>query len=111
MTGTAGTIGIQSGRVSLANADGRRVLYPPEDTQLATPRTERTTQLESMTNHEVAAYTQLCDAFARAILGEAPAGDVPLPTFADGVAVMAVMDAARRSAAAGGTAVAVDARV
>jgi predicted dehydrogenase len=111
LTGTAGTIGIQSGRVSLANADGRRVLYPPEDTQPAEPRTERTTQLESMTNHEVAAYTQLCDAFVRAIRGEAPAGDVPLPTFADGVAVMAVMDAARRSAAAGGTAVAVDAGV
>jgi predicted dehydrogenase len=108
MTGTAGTIGIQSGRVSLANADGRRVLYPTQDAEAATPRTERPTQLESMTNHEVAAYTQLCEAFARSIRGEAPAGDVPLPTFVDGVAVMAVMDAARRSAATGATAIAVE---
>ena len=105
VTGSAGTVAIQAGRVSLANADGRRVLHPTEVAEGATPRTERTTQLESMTSHEVVAYTQLCEAFGRAIRGEAPAGDVPLPTFADGVAVMQVMDAARRSAASGGAAI------
>ena len=55
-----------------------------------------------MTSHEVAGYTQLCVAFAHAIRGEAPTGEVALPTFDDGVAVMAVMDAARQSAATGG---------
>jgi predicted dehydrogenase len=106
VTGTAGTIGIQAGKVTLANADGREVLYPPPDTDAA-PRPGLTTQLESMTSHEVAGYTQLCEAFARAIRGEAPTGDVALPTFDDGVAVMAVMDAARQSAATGGSAITV----
>jgi predicted dehydrogenase len=81
-------------------------LYPPDAD--ATPQAGLTTQLESMTTHEVAGYTQLCEAFGRAIRGEAPVGDVALPTFDDGVAVMAVMDAARRSAASGGGAVTVE---
>jgi predicted dehydrogenase len=105
ITGTQGTIGIQSGRVTLTNADGGSVLHPIESGSDASPLT---TQLASMTSHEVAAYTQLCEAFARAIRGEPPSGDVALPTFDDGVAVMAVMDAARQSAAAGGGMVAVD---
>jgi predicted dehydrogenase len=58
-----------------------------------------------MTSYETPAYIQLCVAFARAIRGEEPAGDVPLPTFDDGVAAMAVLDAARRSAATDGAAV------
>jgi predicted dehydrogenase len=107
ITGTAGTIAIQSGKVTLANADGRQVLYPPADSDTEGSRAGITTQLESMTTHEVAGYTQLCEAFGRAIRGEAPSGDVALPTFDDGVAVMAVMDAARRSAAADGGAIAV----
>ena len=106
ITGTAGTIGIRSGTVTLADAEGRRQLYPPEAD--ATPQAGLTTQLESMTSHEVAGYTQLCVAFAHAIRGEAPVGDVALPTFDDGVAVMAVMDAARQSAATGGGAVTVE---
>jgi predicted dehydrogenase len=64
-----------------------------------------------MTSHEVAAYTRLCDAFARSIRGDAPAGDVPLPTFHDGTAAMVVMDAARRSARAGGALETIDPRV
>ena len=106
ITGTAGTIGIRSGTVTLADAEGRRQLYPPEAD--ATPQAGLTTQLESMTTHETAGYTQLCEAFGRAIRGEAPVGDVALPTFDDGVAVMAVMDAARQSAASGGGAVTVE---
>jgi predicted dehydrogenase len=62
-----------------------------------------------MTSHETSGYTQLCQAFARAITGEEPEGDVPLPTFGDGVAAMAVMDAARASAAQGGALVPVPA--
>ena len=107
ITGTAGTIGIRSGTVTLADVEGRRQLHPPE-ADSATPRPGITTQLESMTSHETAGYTQLCAAFGRAIRGEAPTGDVALPTFDDGVAVMAVMDVARQSAATGGGAVTVE---
>src|SRR5207247_2446935 len=110
VTGTAGTVRIQNGQVTLADADGRRALYPEEEPAEPSPAaepSERPTQLESMTSHETMAYTQLCSAFARAIRGDEPEGDVPLPTFVDGVAAMAVMDAARASAAADGVLVGV----
>jgi predicted dehydrogenase len=105
VSGTRGTVRVQGGQVVLADADGRRTLHPTaaaaEDGGSEGSR-QPPTQLESMTTHETAAYTQLCDAFARAIRGDDPAGDVPLPTFADGVAAMDVMDAARQSAESGG---------
>ena len=97
VTGTAGTVLLQSRRVWLANAEGRRDL----DTS-ASEGTGGSTHLEQMTTRELSGYTQLCNAFARAIRGEQPTGDVALPTFLDGVAVTAVLDAARRSAASGG---------
>jgi predicted dehydrogenase len=91
--------------VHLADRDGRHTLHPVEDASPAPAAAERPTQLESMTSHETPAYTELCAEFARAIRGDEPVGDTPLPTFDDGVATMAVMDAARRSASAGGIAV------
>ena len=46
---------------------------------------------------DLAPYTRLYEAFARRIEGrEIPADPVP-PTFVDGVAVQAVLDAIRRS--------------
>jgi len=104
VTGTRGTVRAQGGQVVLADSDGRRTLHPVADDGEHGNESgeERPTQLESMTTHETAAYTQLCDAFGRAIRGDAPVGEVPLPTFADGVAAMEVMDAARQSAASGG---------
>ncbi|HXY93885.1 MAG TPA: Gfo/Idh/MocA family oxidoreductase [Acidimicrobiia bacterium] len=108
VSGTAGTLRVQSGQVWLANADGGRAIHPVE-APAAAPAGAKPTQLESMTSYETPAYTRLCEAFARAIHGEPPAGDVPLPTFHDGLAAMRVMDAARASAAAGGTRVEVGA--
>ena len=104
ISGTRGTVRVQGGQVVLADAEGRRTLHPVGDDgeRGSDGAPERPTQLESMTSHETAAYIQLCDAFARAIRGDAPSGDVPLPTFADGVAAMDVMDAARQSAASRG---------
>jgi predicted dehydrogenase len=105
VSGTAGTLRVQGGQVLLADGDGRRALHPVEDASPAPAAGERPTQLESMTSFETPAYAELCTAFARAIRGEISQGDVPLPTFEDGVAAMAVMDAARASAAEGGAAV------
>jgi predicted dehydrogenase len=104
VSGTGGTVRVQGGQVVLADSEGRRTLYPVtgDGERGNEGAQQRPTQLESMTTHETAAYTQLCEAFGRAIRGHAPEGDVPLPTFADGVAAMDVMDAARQSAAAGG---------
>ena len=47
-------------------------------------------------------YTGLAAAFRRRILGLEVADEPPLPTFADGTAAMAVLDAARRSASGSG---------
>jgi hypothetical protein len=44
----------------------------------------------------------LCEALRAAMEGRAPATAVPVPTFADGVACMEVLDAIRRSATNGG---------
>jgi predicted dehydrogenase len=105
VTGTTGTLAIEAGRAWLADADGRRAL----DEIAADLAPGRPGALERMTSAELPAYTQLCAAFARAIRGEEPEGDVPMPTFVDGVATMAVMDAARKSAASGGERVAIPA--
>lgn len=107
VSGTAGTLRVQGGQVLLADGDGRRALHPVEDASPAPAAGERPTQLESMTSFETPAYTELCTAFARAIRGQDPVGDTPLPTFDDGVAAMAVMDAARASATQDGATVAV----
>jgi predicted dehydrogenase len=98
VTGTTGTLAIEGGRAWLTDADGRRALDDPA----ADRSPDQPGALERMTSAELPAYTELCAAFARAIRGEEPEGDVPMPTFADGAATMAVMDAARKSAAAGG---------
>ena len=110
VSGTTGTLRVQSGQVWLGTSDGGRVIHPPSEAEPTETREgPRPTQLESMTSSETPAYTSLCEAFGRAIRGDDPVGDVPLPTFADGVAAMAVMDAARRSAAEGGAPITIDA--
>jgi predicted dehydrogenase len=106
ISGTTGTLAIDGGRAWVADADGRRPLDEPADDGGA-GGSEDPNALAQMTNMELPAYTRLCEAFARAIRGEEPRGDVPLPTFDDGVAAMRVMDAARQSAAAGGALVTV----
>ena len=56
------------------------------------------------THLELGPYTRLAQAFGAAIEGDAAVftGDPAPATFADGVATMAVLDAIRASAAAGG---------
>ena len=67
------------------------------------PEGSVTTTYEQMTTFgvEYGPYTRLAAAFRDRILGVARAGPDPA-TFVDGVAQMAVLDAARRSASRGG---------
>lgn len=51
---------------------------------------------------ELAPYTKLCEAWRAAIDGRVVSSPVPVPTFADGLASMQVLDAIRSSAAAAG---------
>ncbi len=96
ISGTAGTLVLEAGTVTLTDADGRR---PIEERGRGI--SGGTADLADMTDLESRQYAHLADAFRRAIEGVDPADEVPLPTFHDGVAGMAVLDAARRSAREG----------
>jgi predicted dehydrogenase len=54
------------------------------------------------THLEVGPYTHLCEALRAGIEGRPLPPRVPVPTFADGLACMQVLDAIRASAAAAG---------
>jgi hypothetical protein len=57
----------------------------------------------------VGPYTRLCEVLRAGVEGRPADSPVPVPTFADGVACMEVLDAIRASAAAHGALVTVGA--
>lgn len=93
VAGTRGTLWVDDGRVHLADASGARELPVPPELQLPQPSDPR--------NMLLPPFTRLCEALRSAIDGK-PDSVVPMPTFADGVAGMRVLDAVRASAASGG---------
>ena len=108
IAGTDGTLSIVGDTVRLADRDGERTVevpgnmvgeapVPPPSDLLVTAY-----DLLHATGIDRGPYTELARAFRRRILGLEVADEPPLPTFADGVAAMAVLDAARRSAAGSG---------
>ena len=110
VTGSTGSAWIEGvgDTVRVADAAGVRRLPVPDalrgDPAPALPEGAVTTTYEQMITFgvEYAPYTRLATAFADRILGR-PSAPGPEPaTFADGVAQMAVLDAVRRSAVAGG---------
>ena len=58
--------------------------------------------VHAYTHLELGPYTRLAECFRAGVCGEPHAGAVPVPTFADGLADMRVLDAIRASAAADG---------
>ncbi len=110
VVGTRGTAWIETlgDAVWVADPDGTRRLDVPDDLRTARPSAPPaellTTAYERMIGHglDLGPYTRLAEHFRARIEGvAAPAGPRPA-TFADGVADMAVLDALRRAAAAGG---------
>ncbi|MDQ1468273.1 MAG: hypothetical protein QOH10_2688 [Actinomycetota bacterium] len=103
VAGTDGTVWIDGDRAWIADRDGTRLLDAPEDLALP-PRatTESDDPRHRFTHLELGPYTRLCEAL-RAAAMRAPYPDaVAVPTFADGLAEMLVLDAVRASARAGG---------
>jgi len=100
VAGTEGTVWIESGTVKIADRNGTRDLPVPEDLMLPPPPGAEPGQRPP--GVELVAFTRLCEVLRAAVDGKAPATAVPIPTFADGVACMEVLDAIRRSAANGG---------
>jgi predicted dehydrogenase len=109
VTGSTATAWIEGVGVTVkvASADGVRTLPVIEGMPVVIapplPAGAVTTTYERMITFgvEYGPYTRLAAAFADLIL-ERPPPDPPPATFADGVAMMTVLDAIRRSAAAGG---------
>jgi predicted dehydrogenase len=95
VNGTDGMVWSDGTQTWLADADGERVVEVPVELQLpGDPPTSGRDHVRPMTK----LYTALAD-----IVRGAPVDSgVPLPTFADGLAVLEVVDAIRASAAADG---------
>jgi predicted dehydrogenase len=108
IAGTGGTLSIAGDTVRVADRHGDRELEVPPDLATVAPVGPPSDLLVTAydllhsTGIDLAPYTALAGAFRRRILGLPVDDEPPLPTFADGMAAMAVLDAARRSAAESG---------
>jgi predicted dehydrogenase len=107
VAGTDGTLEIGADGVAVSDRSGRRVLEVPGD--LALPEAPGTSDdpRHRYTHLELGPYTRLCEALRAGAEGTPVPDRVPIPTFADGLAGMQVLDAIRASSAAGGAVVAV----
>ena len=107
VAGTDGTLWIDDDAVWLADRSGVRCVPVPDD--LVPPAAPGVSDdpRHVYTHLELGPYTRLCEALRAGVDGRDPAATAPvaLPTFADGVAEMVVIDAIRASAAAGGAVV------
>lgn len=101
IAGDAGVAEIDGGEVTLADAGGTRTLDPvgpPSPVPPPDPNDRRA----FLSQIELGPATSQAMVFRDLVLGRASGGAVAPATFADGVACMEVLDAMRRSAAAGG---------
>ncbi len=108
VAGSDGTIEVTGEGVFLSDRSGRRVLDVPDDLRLPEPPTVSEDPRERYTHLELGPYTRLAEVLCAGVEGRAHHAAVPVPTFADGVAGMRVLDAIRASAASGGALVTVE---
>jgi predicted dehydrogenase len=101
VAGTEGTLWIEGGMVKIADRNGTRDLPVPADLMLPSPPPPSDDQ-RHRPGIELTAFTRLCEVLRAGMDGRAPSTAVPVPTFADGVACMEVLDATRKSARDGG---------
>jgi predicted dehydrogenase len=102
VAGTEGTVWIENGTVKVADRNGTRDLPVPPDLVLPPPPPPSDDPRHRFTGIELGAFTRLCEVLRTAMDGKTPASAVPIPTFADGVACVEVLDAIRKSAANNG---------
>ncbi|HVX23453.1 MAG TPA: Gfo/Idh/MocA family oxidoreductase [Acidimicrobiales bacterium] len=104
VAGPSGTLWVDGGRVWVADRAGSRAVDLPDDVAAALPAAGDDDPDGSLAalGVELLPFVGLTRHFRDRILGTAPAGGPQAATFADGVAVMEVVDAAFASAAAGG---------
>jgi len=103
--GTDGTLWLDGTAVWLADRNGTRELAVPSDLTIEPIAAAAGSAPQAAS---VPLFARLCQALRAAMEGRSAAGPVPVPTFADGVACMKVLDAIRASAAKGGAVVATE---
>ncbi len=106
VAGTLGTVWTREGAAFIADRDGARPLPVPADLELPGMAHTSDDPRHRFTHLELGPYTRLCEVLAQGARGEPLRAAVPVPTFADGVAEMHVIDAIHRSAAQAGAIVA-----
>ncbi len=99
IAGTDGTVWIENGTVKIADRNGVRDLPVPDDLVLPSPPPPSDDPRKQFSTLELGPYTRLCEALRASIEGRRFTPAVPIPTFADGIACMQVLDAIRQSAA------------
>ena len=102
VAGTSGTVWIDGDVAWIADRDGTRVLDVPTDLAPVAAPAESDDPRHRFTHLELGPYTRLCEVLRCAVDGSPYPSAVPVPTFADGLAEMQVLDAVRASAAAAG---------
>jgi len=107
VAGTIGTVWIDGDAPWLADGAGARALDIPADLRLPAGPAESDDPRHRFTHLELAPFTRLCEVLRAGVEGRAIPDAVPVPTFADGVAEMRVIDAIRASAAQDGAVTAV----
>ena len=102
VAGSQGTVWLDGDVAMLADPSGTRPLPVPPDLELPPAPPAVDDPVHAYTHLELGPYTRLAECFLAGVYGRAMPDAVPVPTFADGLADMRVMDAIRASAAADG---------
>jgi predicted dehydrogenase len=104
VAGTDGTLWTEGEAVWVADRSGTHELPVPADLALAAAEVSDDPR-QRFTHLELGPYTRLCEVLRAGADGRPVVSAVPVPTFADGVACIEVLDAIRASAAAAGAVV------
>jgi predicted dehydrogenase len=102
VAGTEGTVWTEGSTVKVADRNGVRDLPVPPDLVLPPPPPPSDDPRKQFSQWELGPFIRLCEALRASIEGAPAPSAVPMPTFADGLAEMLVLDAIRASAANGG---------
>jgi predicted dehydrogenase len=108
VVGTLGTLWLDGGDAYVADAAGVEQLAVPHDLMLPPPPEPSDDARHRFTHLELGPFTRLCEVLRAGVDGRPLTAAVPIPTFADGVAAVRVLDAVRVSAARDGATVAVE---
>jgi predicted dehydrogenase len=108
IVGSTGTVWTEGDAVKVADRSGTETVEVSADLRHGPPNPPPAELLHTAYDRlhaggtDLGPFTRLCEVFRDQILGRPVAADPIPPTFADGVAGMAVLDAIRRSDAKGG---------